>query len=84
MDVAGPPRANGGGGSSKLGNVGAPARRVFNGWVASASSAVPMPGVDTARDRTVGWQPVKRSEALPSDGALRVGAKEGAPVSVQS
>lgn len=39
---------NGGGGSSKLGNVGAAGRRMFNGGADSASNAVPIPA-GTAR-----------------------------------
>lgn len=40
-------KVNGGGGSSKLGSVGAAGRRTFKGGADSASSAVPMAG--TAR-----------------------------------
>lgn len=37
------PNVNGGGGSSKLGNVGAAGRRMFNGGADSASNAEPIP-----------------------------------------
>lgn len=42
------PNVNGGGGSSKLGNVGAAGRRMFNGGADNASNAVPIPA-GTAR-----------------------------------
>jgi hypothetical protein len=70
LDVAA--RVNGGGGgSSKLGSVGAPARRAFNGWDASASNAVLMPGGGTARVARLAdgsRAAAKRSGVSPSDG----------------
>lgn len=66
LDVAA--RLNGGGGSSKLGRVGAPARRAFNGWAASASSAVLMPGAARVARLADGSRTAKRSGASPSDG----------------
>lgn len=82
---------NGGGGSSKLGSVGAPGRRVFNGWGPSASSAVAIPGAGTARaarlpDGSRGAPAAKRS-ASESEGARWAGiwpVKELAWFNVQS
>lgn len=87
-DCLGGAPANGGGGSSKLGSVGAPGRRVFNGWEASASSAVPIPGAGTAMvarltEVSRGAPAAKRS-ASGSDAAESCPAKEFPGFNVQS